>query len=1107
MVFGKNDIVIGPVKEEEEQQQVKPFGLNDTVLSKEPVPPTPTSKQTLAALDTSRADVGPSLAELEFGVTPEQTPRKEKEDQIYFDELTQDQYFNPIEAYAKVRFGKSGEQGKNESREDYIKRWASAMRANSLNTALNAVPELNWISNAKKEDVLKAAKAYEIFDKLPSVFEEGGQKGVRPFAEGVASIASDPTNIATFGIGAFTKYALARETIKKAVSARIKAAAAGASVEGVVGTAGSLVEQQTKLEAKKAVNKEAVLQAEKEGSLTKEEAEKEIQKIDEESVSLVAAAQVGLFSAVFGAAEAGSLAGKPKKTTKQELKEILDKRPPTPVNKKENELVTAFDSDMEQTLDEFDIFEGRKKLDELSPPTPLTQAEVRRDINIRAINFAKNILKNDPSFAETAKRVVTKQQKVSSAVRDVFSSLDTIDEVVLEAALKKEKLTLQDFADITLTTASDAGAALKPYSDIVKLLKKQAEIDPDIKKQIDAIYGRDSEVVENYSYLTKGLQRLDREVKAILVSGLGTTVRNVMGTSAGLTLDAGAKLVEGVLFQSGKVLKSAAKGTYEAGDLSRGLNTVVRDAFGTLTYLTNAGLTAEVADALLTYNPALKKQMLSALQESGNETLSKPARFLNTLNVAQDALFRRAIFTATVEKQLRGVGLDMYQLLKENKVIPADVLKNAADAALKGTFSYMPKKGIAYNFVNLFEKAGPAGSLLITFPRFMVNAMSFMTKYSPVGAASGTVDMARAVLTKDKAMSERLYRKGSEAFGQGFVGMAAITAAYLDRLENQDTEFYNKKLADGSTVDLRALFPIGPIYALGDYLAKWDLGKLEGVSFKEHLEALVGIKMPAGSQGYLLDRISSAIGNAEGKEAERFEKGFGTVLGDYFGRVLAPGKPLFDFIDLVKKESQIARDPNVVEGDDLLTDAALQRIQAKIPLWKEELPEAKPMLREGPVVRAGEFFTSLTGVRVVPRVNEIEEQFKMLSIDPYKYYMSSGDKVYDRAVKDNSIDYIDKLVGKLITSKRYQEMDDLQKKKALDANMKLAMGAGRHITQASMMKKDRDRVNKMEFYSLPANERALINSEYAKRNNGVTLDEAKDYAKVYEYRGKIEQFR
>ena len=78
---------------------------------------------------------------------------------ITFKDLNKEENLQTIRSYAEARFGKEGKQQKGESNEDYIKRWMSAMRGTEWNTALNGVPELNWIYNASKEDAAKAAKA------------------------------------------------------------------------------------------------------------------------------------------------------------------------------------------------------------------------------------------------------------------------------------------------------------------------------------------------------------------------------------------------------------------------------------------------------------------------------------------------------------------------------------------------------------------------------------------------------------------------------------------------------------------------------------------------------------------------------------------------------------------------------------------------------------------------------------------------------------------------------------------------------------------------------------------------------------------------------------
>ena len=1033
-----------------------------------------------------------STFELETGTAPTVTqdiPELPPKKVTNFDELAKPENLKSIRDYAEARFGESGKQGKNESTEDYIKRWMTGMRQVDWNTTLNAVPELNWIYNAKDEDVVKAAKAHALYDTVPDWYEKGGQKGVRPFAEATLSAISEPTNVLSFGIGAAARYQAARAAINSAIKSRAKTAVVGgAATEAALGSGESVVQQQLKVETGR-----------------------------KEEVSVAEAALAGAFGSVFGGLEARAAFRKPAMSTKQDLEQILQSKRglPPPTDAATKRLEAEFDTELEDILTKFDIFEGRKTLDEISPPTGLTQAEIRTDVNRKAIDVAKYVMILDPSFRPK------QGQKVSDAVKDLFMSVDAINDATLDASLKKAGITPTEFAQATRTTVADAANIMQGYSSLARVLRRVSEIDPEAQKIVDQMYGRENDVASAMGYLGAGIKRLERESKALVVSSIGTTVRNVMGSGLGMTFEGGARALEGILYATGKAIKGAATGTYQRGDLTRGLRDTVKDAFGTLTYLTNAGITAEVTDRILKDNPRIQQQLFSALQETGQAELSKVARMANTFNVAQDALFRRAVFTASVERQMRNVGMDMYKTLADDKMIPTDIIKNAADDALKSTFSYMPKpkkagqvtveaqaEGLANQFVRFFESM-PGGSLLVTFPRFMTNAMAFQYKYSPIGAASGVTDMLTAAkrFTKDQEGADRLLREGTEKMTRGMVGTAALYAAYKYRLENQNTEWYNVQGEDGSTTDIRAIFPLGPYLAVGDFIAKMKLGKTSEAKVSEAVAAIAGMKMPAGAPNTILDSIPEIMAGTEGKEMDKFQTAVGKVIGDFAGRFIQPGQPVFAYFDMFDREAQVARDPNVIEGDNLVSEAALNRLKGKIPGLKEELPEAKRYLREETPMRGGEFFNILSGVRVTPRVNKIEEEFKKLSLDPYTFYGSSGDKIYDRKLIEKSVPEIERFVGNLLESDRYARLTDNQKKLALSANMTTALEFGRAQAQADMMSKDRARVDKMTFNKLPERERNAINEMYAKENNGRTMVEDDAYSKVYTYQARISGIR
>jgi len=1012
----------------------------------------------------------------------------------FTDLYTQPDNLKVIRDYAEARFGKAGKQKEKESDEDYAKRWMTSMRQVEWNTSLNAIPELNWLSNAKQEDVVKAARAHNLFNSVPSFYSEGGQPGIRPVAEGLLSAVTDPANLIGFGAGAIVRHKIARGAIQNVLSTKLKAFGAVAGLEAGLGVGQSAIDQQ--------VAREVGTQRD---------------QIDKLQFGVSAA--IGVLA---GGAEVASTMGRKIQTSKSQFEQMIaGKKTPVKEDEQLTRLKELFSKNQEELEKQSDIFEGRKVLDALSPPTELTEATVRGDVHKKAMEVAMYVMYLAPEFRPK------EGQQISRAVNDIVANLDDLDNTVFENALSRANITAVDFANAIQTTTSEAGKTLNAYSQLSKVLKKLGSIDPAAQKELDKILAADEDLVTPIGSFMNGVKRLERESKALVVSGIGTTARNVLGTGVGLTFDAGARLIENSIYAGGRAMKALASGDVSAEATGRGLVNVVRDSFATLGYLSDSGLTAETVDALLKRNPTLQRQIFTALQETGTEDLSRISKVANTLNVAQDVFFRRAIFASSVDRQLKRIGLNMDDVLANDTIIPTDILKTATDETLKATFSYVPKtkkatqtgleagaESFASDFVRMFERTG--GSLLVTFPRFMTNAMAFQYRYSPLGATSGASEMAQGAMkmVKGDEAGQALLEKGMTKFSRGAVGTAAIYAAYKYRMENQDSEWYNYKGDDGSTVDLRGVFPIGPYLAVGDFIAKQKLGKLEDAKLTEVALAITGMKLPAGSQLALIDELPGVLEGVAGKDTEKVGKAIGRILGDFAGRFTTPGKAAFEYLDLFDKEGQIARDPNVIDGGQgflgTIQEAAAQRVMAKLPEFKKDLPEFQPYFSNQAPVRAGEFFNSLTGIRKVPEKDLIEREFVQLKIDPYAVFGSTGDKTYDRAFIRNAIPLVDSRITSLINSDRYQAMTTDQKRLTFVKNFTGERGVlniARQMTQAQMSSTDRDRVNRMKFNKLPAVARRAINELYAQENDGVTLDAAKDYKEVYKYEALLKQFQ
>ena len=1093
------------------------------------IPTKPTPQQIEAAVVKPPTEAELKDAEKPAIITKQLMPRQAKieeakkkslETTIPFEDLYKNpELFGVIKDYMKVSRNVVPEKGQSD--EDFVKKYMATMRDVEFNTFTGALPELNRIRNAKPEDAQTLGLGRELYKQTRSVFQPGGQgygsaDALVPYWNAMASIATDPLNYVGFVGGKIGGQVVKLTAAQEAAQLALGAASKGKLASILTPTKGKVVAGVAGLEAASGVGQSVVSQR-----LDQEVAKSIGQEPEELSTTQMAVS--GIISGIFGGAEAKAAVTKFGKTGKEQLADLLKKSkektptdPTAPPTKIETALLSPVDENMDLLAEEFMKQEGAKILDQISPAAALVEPAIRRDLSQRAIRVAMNVIENDPTYKVKA------GQKTSTAIAEVFSAMDQglIDDTLLEQAIRKEGLSPEQFAQANRVTVTQAAQIMQQYSTASKALNRLRQIDPDVAKQVDALYGKPDEYTSALGYLGGAFNRLERESKALIVSGIGTTVRNVMGSGIGLTFNSAASVLEGSLMTIGKTLAPEAKGA-RLSTLKTSIGDTIENAFGTWGYLRKNDLASEVTDELLKHNPSIRSHILSAMQESDTD-LSKIARMANSLNVAQDAFFRKAIFANSVEKKLKGVGLDMYQLIADGKVIPADILKEAADDTLKATFSYTPKipkggiktfEGGAEAMGNYFVKAAevPGGSLFVTFPRFMTNAIAFQYRYSPLGGISGAEDILRGskMLANGDETGAALIRKGQENTAKGIVGTSALLAAIDYRENNQDVEWNMWKRDDGTTVDLRGVFPIGPLLAMADVSVKHK----RGLSAKtgDAFEAVIGMKMPAGTQNQFMDQLISALSSE--RDVEKWADKMGKVAGDFGARFVSPFivKDIFNLVDLIREGGSVARDPNVLKSEkpaDRMLEAAGNRIQSKLPVLKEELPETIPRVRQGPIYKEGEFFNNLVGIRITPEKTPEETELVYLGIEAYKLFgQPSGDKEYDRAYVEEANPLVIASINRAMMSPRYQNLPEIEQKKAIENVVKNILPVARQLTDAKFMNEDLVRVYKMKFNKLPEDTRKIINNRYATENNGKTLEETNDYMRVPEYAAKIKDLQ
>ena len=988
----------------------------------------------------------------------------------------------------------------SETRKEFIADWMQSMREKELNVLLSALPELNFIRNATPEDAAKTALAYKVYEATAGVTDKGGQEGFRPYIDSIKALATDPLNYLGFVFGKGAGFA-----VREATSAALKKAVVigtAVTTESIISGAGSVVDQRIKQQVSKAAGEE---------------------------IADINPWQVGVAVLLSGATAgygAGKIATRPKPTggfLKEELSkkaaDVIPQSPTSPVTKLEKKLIDPVNQQIDEEVSKFMKAEGTKLLDQFGPVSALMNAKIATELSGRAVRVALRVIQDDPQF------VVKPSQKTSDAIARVFSSLDTVNDDVLERAIRAEGLTPADFANANKMTVSDAGRVMQQYSEASKLMARLRGADPVFDKQMKELYDEADAPMGVYQRGLEMIKSVERESKAWITSGIDTTMRNVAGSAIGLSAKAGSDILEGLIYSSGIVAKDLYLGKGVKAATQRATKSFadsIGDATRTFMYMKNNGLAGEVTDTLLEHSPALRSNLLNALQETSNRDISIIGKVANTLNTAQDVFFRRAVFTASVETQMRRQGMDMYTMISDGKLIPTAVLSRAVDDALKASFSYMPKPGKAgfegsaegaANFIVKGIEKLPFSSLAIPFPRFMANAMAFQYRYSPLGATGTIADYAtalRAGKAGDTAKATEFMRRGNLKTAQALLGSAALVSAYDYRIANPDSEWYNVKNNDGTTTDIRALFPLAPYFAVADYFARYN----QGIPAKteEAFQAVVGLKMPAGSQNVILDQLISAA--SSDKDADAFAITAGKVIGDFVGRFTQPFvvKSFYDLYDLFNEEGSIARDPNVIDTSGSSFEqgmqAATQRVQGRLPVVKESLPEAIPRLREGQIVREGKFFDRLVGFSKTAPKNEVEKKVAELNLDPYRLYGSpTGDKEYDRMYTEEANKQVLARVAGVLNNNTFQSYSALEQREGLITVIRESTARARSIVDRTYKAADLQKVYKNKFNKLSKEKRLLINRYYAEDNDGVTLEEADDYEALMQYEGRLKQLR
>lgn len=1023
---------------------------------------------------------------------------------IPFKELaTNEDYFTKAKDYMSATGEKPFDPTK-ESREDFINRFYSKRRSVEYNTVFGTAPELLALKNADEDRKRKIALGRQLYEQAAGATDKEGPGLARAVWDIGKSMVLDPSMYFGVGAGKAASSIAARTAAKKLSTDVVKRAAEK--------------EAAVKLANKVGIGTSTATEAVTSGvaDLLSQRAEQKTaevlgQEVPEYSVER-GAVSVLLPAIVSGGASALAARGTKIAEKGEAIQAELSRRKVTQLANSpqaQAPIAKALSKDFEEVHSEYVKKYGKDLLEQIDPAAAATDSKVQEAYSRSAVQMALNLMKDRPDeFGWNPAK-----EQISDAIYRTFSQIKTGDSIIageaLESAINKAGLTPEKFAAMTKTTVSEAAKTLQAYSVASRAMNKLRQVNPDFDRKMKELYKVDNESVSAFSTIS----RVERESKAFATSGLDTLSRNIIGNNIGLTLKAGVDLMEGAIYSVGKTLK-AAKGD-RAATLKQTMGDAFKDSIGTFFYMKNADLAEDITEKLLQSNPTMLNQLTSVTSEADVGDVSVLARAAQTLNTSVDGLYRRATFAASVEKDLRRVGVDLYKdVLANNKEVPSSVLKKAINEALTDTMSYNPSK-VAKSYsafeegaehfgaamVSLMEK--PFASLAVPFPRFIANAFAFQYKYSPVGFI-GARDFLSAAKRLEEAgdiqKAEMVRREGVKKSMQATVGIAALAAAYHYRKDNLDTPW---NTVNG--VDVRPLFPIAPYLAVGDWLAR-DVANGSGKApTKEIIETVAGFKTPSGTTNTFLDTISGLFSSDE--SGQSVMETLGKLAGDFTGRFTQPfiTKQVFDLFDTIRgDEAMLARDPNVLTSESDVgkaVEAGVNRVAAKLPVVKETLPPAVKRFQEQDTqTKDTEFFSRIVGMRKIPSPSEAEKEINRHGVELYKVYgRPSGDKDYDRLYISNINKRALDFVNTTINAPDYQNAISEEKKAMINNAIGKAAEVAREETNGFFNDNFPDKLMKIEYGKLSKDEKKIVNERYAADNNGRTMEEDKAYDQLKRY--------
>lgn len=732
-------------------------------------------------------------------------------------------------------------------------------------------------------------------------------------------------------------------------------------------------------------------------------------------------------------------------------------------------------------------------------------------------------------------------ERVTEGVARVIRNMDEADTdsglTFLKETLQKYNITYDDFANMFMADVSDAARTLQKAGVSSRVFKRLNAV------AADSIFALDDVAKENVAKVAKAIDEgdpraaleaskkmegkeagagafiraLDTARLASMTSQTATTVRNTVSGYTRVGIDT--------------VVKAVDRGI--ATSLGKGVKTPNEDIFALAYGLINKKESKAIAEIFDMGFHNKATQLFRELQDidpkgaSGSAKIEKLRAYgkeLNRLNTLSDNMFKRAAFVGALKRQLNEQytalekagklagrtqeDFNLVNIIKEGKfnTVFGDkegkkALDKAVEDALYFTYQKSPSSPAARAIIQGIHSAPFLTTSLVPFPRFIANAMRFTYEYSPLYLVQGGA--------RSFAKDSNNYEEVSKAL----VGMGMLAGAYAFRSsENAGENWYEYKMDNGQTFDMRPFFPAAPYLFVADIMKRYrDEDPLFGDrSFlTDSIQALTGTQFRAGFGIYAIDSALRDLFRDDIDASEKAVKlgaNFGANIVSTFTIPLTFGQDMYNTF-LAPDDELIVRQTETSNVFDLIVNKSLARVPANYAIEKHlngflgytkpeiyEVPSKdEPMRRVLPITR------QFAGVLMKERRNFLEKEMARLKITRRvlsgKTGVPEADQLINTLIGEYATDYV---VPVIQNSEKYKNLPSDEQADFIKSVISDYKGDILDLVRVMSKSSGKDRygfdpMERVAFKKLKPTARAKAYEEYHKRYGKPKEGEPYDY--------------